>query len=149
MQKYRNCCITYDKWKIKCKRIGILMPKSKAPSKKEKTLSLPNHNGFNNNLPYPLQLTHPPFILLRGITNLPTNHPIPFTNYSYILTILLITIITPFSYISNNQVPINTHPFKTTLSSRLKFVSIKILPLSNTKLSSNSWKLSKPLQLQQ
>jgi hypothetical protein len=67
---------------------------------------LPNHIGSSNNLAYPLPLTHPLFILLRGITNLPTNHPISFANYSYILTILLITIITPISYISYIQVPI-------------------------------------------
>jgi hypothetical protein len=91
--------VLFLKMKDKMQKDEILMPKSKAPSKKEKTLSLPNHNGFNNNLPYPLQLTHPPFILLRGITNLPTNHPIPLTNYSYLLTILLITIITPFLYL--------------------------------------------------
>jgi hypothetical protein len=94
--------------KDKMQKDEILMPKSKAPSKKEDSLSLPNHIGSSNNLAYPLPLTHPPFILLRGITNLPTNHPIPFTNYSYILTILLITIITPFLYISYNQVPIRT-----------------------------------------
>jgi hypothetical protein len=89
--------VLFLKMKDKMQKDEILMPKSKAPSKKEKTLSLPNHNGFNNHLPYPLQLTHPPFMLLTTI---------PFTNYSYILTILLIiTIITPFLYISNNQVP--------------------------------------------
>jgi hypothetical protein len=92
--------------KDKMQKDEILMPKSKAPSKKEDSLSLPNHIGSSNNLAYPLQLTHPLFILLRGITNLPTNHPISFANYSYILTILLITIITPISYISYIQVPI-------------------------------------------
>ena len=116
--------VLFLKMKDKMQKDEILMPKSKAPSKKEDSLSLPNHIGSSNNLAYLLPPTHPPFILLRGITNLPTNQPIPFTNYSYILTVLLITIITPFSYISNNQVPINTHPFKTTLSSRLKFASI-------------------------
>jgi hypothetical protein len=98
--------VLFLKMKDKMQKDEILMPKSKAPSKKEDSLSLPNHIGSSNNLAYPLPLTHPLFILLRGITNLPTNHPISFANYSYILTILLITIITPISYISYIQVPI-------------------------------------------
>ena len=50
--------VLFLKMKDKMQKDEILMPKSKAPSKKEKTLSLPNHNGFNNNLPSPLPLTY-------------------------------------------------------------------------------------------
>jgi hypothetical protein len=73
--------VLFLKMKDKMQKDEILMPKSKAPSKKEDSLSLPNHIGSSNNLAYPLQFTNPPFILLRGITNLPTKHPILLTNY--------------------------------------------------------------------
>jgi hypothetical protein len=36
--------------KDKMQKDEILMPKSKAPSKKEDSLSLPNHIGSSNNL---------------------------------------------------------------------------------------------------
>jgi hypothetical protein len=43
--------VLFLKMKDKMQKDETLMPKSKATSKKEKTLSLPNHNGFNNNFP--------------------------------------------------------------------------------------------------
>ena len=42
--------VLFLKMKDKMQKDEILMPKSKAPSKKEDSLSLPNHIGSSNNL---------------------------------------------------------------------------------------------------
>jgi hypothetical protein len=50
--------VLFLKMKDKMQKDEILMPKSKAPSKKEDSLSLPNHIGSSNNLACPSHSPH-------------------------------------------------------------------------------------------